>query len=148
MIHEETGFNIFIKLIKQFITSKIPNLQKNQIYHLVMDSSDNEKFSRHLIIRIFNNRNEELIYKNNYNDCKKHLLEFRDYFIHFVFNRNNQIYDYGDINHTVYAKYLRKYEKNLPESLQNDFYSSIADQFFLQNDKYAGSLLTEGMYFF
>ena len=85
------------------------------------------------------------MYNDNYNSCKWYILEFRDYLIHFVFNENQQYFDYDGLNPKTDGKYLWKYEKNVLETEQNNLYNSIADQFFERSNKESGLFLIVSM---
>ena len=142
---KERGFNMVIQLMKQFFIKKF-NLQSKNMFFMVLDASNHYKFSRHIILTLFHSNNEEFMYTNNFDSLRKHILEFKQYIINFVFNEHVELSKYDGIDFHGDRKYLRKYVKNVDEREQDIVYDKIANNYFVDDVKEAGIFLEDGKY--
>ncbi|OXU16630.1 hypothetical protein TSAR_009247, partial [Trichomalopsis sarcophagae] len=144
-IRDEKGLEIFMMLLKSFLVSSITNLRLCNIFYMILDASDHTKFSRHVIVR-FLEADQEYMYNNNFEVLKCHVLQFREHLLNFVFNSNIPISTYGSVFSEGDNKYLRKYEKNVDITKQDELYEQFAFQYFTDHVTEAAIFLSEGLF--
>lgn len=134
---------MFLELMKHFFIKKCPTLQPKDMFIMVLDACNCNKFSRHVILRLFHS-NEEFMYTNNFDSLRKHILQFKEYILNFIFNPHVRLVEYDGIDFYGNRKYLRKYVKNVDETEQNIVYDKIATNYFVDHIKEAGICLEDG----
>ncbi|KAL7304171.1 hypothetical protein TKK_0003469 [Trichogramma kaykai] len=115
MIKEDYGFELFMKIIEIYLEIEMKNVSAHQIYYLVLDSSNADKFNRHIIIRFLrDDAFTELMFKNNYVVCRQLVYKLRDFLAHVVYKFNDCLHAEILTQHGINEedmKYLKIYKK-------------------------------------
>ena len=113
-MHDKKGFSIFKELLILFLSIKFTNIKRENIYFLLLDSSNNQKFSRHVIVRILRKYVEYMFYSNN-QDLSAFINKFRDFLVTFVYNNNADENLYSKEN-LEFRHQLIKFTKNVDQN--------------------------------
>ncbi|KAL7297530.1 hypothetical protein TKK_0009891 [Trichogramma kaykai] len=146
IVNVDEAFDVFINLVVRFILKENPGFSRRNIFYFTADSSNDIKFSRHVIFRIIKDE-VEYMFINNFEHCQQFVFAFREYMISQIFkpsSSNDANFDLSNV--PLDCSSLKKYTVGLDQKIQETQFQEYFDLYHKHQEMSAGIVLMNALF--